>query len=101
MFLEPLPPAPPLPAIQRPRCCMPAAQISPTPPPASPEDVPQVPTPGVRAEHSSLPFIEDMRVINKTTQNLHAELALRLLAKLPGTETSRAGGARALKPHLL
>ncbi len=100
-FFEPLSPAPPLPAIQRPRCCMPAAQISPTPPPASPEDVPQVPTPGVRAEHSSLPFIEDMRVINKTSQNLHAELALRLLGKLAGTGASFEGGSAALKQFLL
>jgi len=42
-----------------------------------------------------------MRVINKTSQNLHAELALRLLGKLAGTGASFEGGSAALKQFLL
>jgi D-alanyl-D-alanine carboxypeptidase/D-alanyl-D-alanine-endopeptidase (penicillin-binding protein 4) len=38
----------------------------------------------VLASYDSLPFIEDLRVINKTSQNLHAELALRLIGKNGG-----------------
>jgi len=45
----------------------------------------QIPTPGIRAEHFSLPLIEDVRVTNKTSQNLHAELDLRLIGKLAGS----------------
>src|SRR5207253_7383491 len=51
------------------------AQI--TPAPASPSLAP-----AVLATHDSLPFYEDLRIINKVSQNLHAELALRLLGKL-------------------
>ena len=51
------------------------AQI--TPAPASPALAP-----AVLATHDSLPFYEDLRIINKVSQNLHAELALRLLGKL-------------------
>jgi D-alanyl-D-alanine carboxypeptidase/D-alanyl-D-alanine-endopeptidase (penicillin-binding protein 4) len=38
----------------------------------------------VLASYDSLPFIEDLRVINKTSQNLHAEMALRLIGKNGG-----------------
>jgi D-alanyl-D-alanine carboxypeptidase/D-alanyl-D-alanine-endopeptidase (penicillin-binding protein 4) len=38
----------------------------------------------VLASYDSLPFIEDLQVINKTSQNLHAEMALRLLGKNGG-----------------
>lgn len=38
----------------------------------------------VLASYDSLPLIEDLRVINKTSQNLHAELALRLIGKTGG-----------------
>jgi serine-type D-Ala-D-Ala carboxypeptidase/endopeptidase (penicillin-binding protein 4) len=84
---------------KRPRCCMaaepaPASQSSAaTPIPASP--------PLVLAEHVSLPLIEDVRVINKTSQNLHAEMALRLVGKLGGTGPSFEGGVAALKQFLL
>jgi serine-type D-Ala-D-Ala carboxypeptidase/endopeptidase (penicillin-binding protein 4) len=65
------------------------------------QDAPQVPTPGVRAEHISVPFLEDARVINKTSQNLHAELALRLVGKLSGSGGSFEGGSAAVKQFLL
>jgi D-alanyl-D-alanine carboxypeptidase/D-alanyl-D-alanine-endopeptidase (penicillin-binding protein 4) len=55
----------------------------------------------VLAEHISLPLMEDVRVTNKTSQNLHAEMALRLVGKLGGTEPSFEGGTAALKQFLL
>ncbi|HEX7287903.1 MAG TPA: D-alanyl-D-alanine carboxypeptidase/D-alanyl-D-alanine-endopeptidase, partial [Candidatus Angelobacter sp.] len=57
--------------------------------------------PQVLAEHVSLPLMEDVRVINKTSQNLHAEMALRLVGKLGGTGPSFEGGTAALKQFLL
>jgi D-alanyl-D-alanine carboxypeptidase/D-alanyl-D-alanine-endopeptidase (penicillin-binding protein 4) len=65
------------------------------------KDVLQVPTPAIRAEHLSLPFIEDVRVTNKTSQNLHAELTLRLIGKLAGSGGSLEGGGTVLKQFLL
>ncbi len=41
---------------------------------------PPAPT-NVLAEHWSHPFVEDLTVINKVSQNLHAELALRLIGQ--------------------
>ncbi|HEV2987887.1 MAG TPA: D-alanyl-D-alanine carboxypeptidase/D-alanyl-D-alanine-endopeptidase, partial [Candidatus Angelobacter sp.] len=55
----------------------------------------------VLAEHVSLPLIEDVKVTNKTSQNLHAELALRLIGQLKGIGGSFEGGAAALKQFLL
>jgi D-alanyl-D-alanine carboxypeptidase/D-alanyl-D-alanine-endopeptidase (penicillin-binding protein 4) len=55
----------------------------------------------VLAEHFSLPLLEDIRVTNKTSQNLHAELALRLVGRLSGTGGSFEGGAAAVKQFLL
>jgi D-alanyl-D-alanine carboxypeptidase/D-alanyl-D-alanine-endopeptidase (penicillin-binding protein 4) len=55
----------------------------------------------VLAEHLSAPLLDDIRVINKTSQNLHAELALRLVGKLRGTGASFEGGAAAVKRFLL
>ncbi|HLJ86311.1 MAG TPA: D-alanyl-D-alanine carboxypeptidase/D-alanyl-D-alanine-endopeptidase [Candidatus Angelobacter sp.] len=55
----------------------------------------------VLAEHVSLPLLEDLRVTNKTSQNLHAELALRLLSELKGTGGSFEGGTAAVKQFLL
>lgn len=44
---------------------------------------PFTPVPGrvVLAEHRSLPLREDIKVINKVSQNLHAEMLLRTLAR--------------------
>jgi D-alanyl-D-alanine carboxypeptidase/D-alanyl-D-alanine-endopeptidase (penicillin-binding protein 4) len=52
------------------------------------------------AEHFSAPLLDDIRVINKTSQNLHAELALRLVGKLRGTGGSFEGGNAAVKQFL-
>ncbi len=59
------------------------------------------PTPQVLAEHISLPLIEDVKVINKVSQNLHAEMALRLVGKLSGLGASFEGGAAAVKNFLV
>jgi serine-type D-Ala-D-Ala carboxypeptidase/endopeptidase (penicillin-binding protein 4) len=58
------------------------------------------PTPQVLAEHISLPLIEDVKVINKVSQNLHAEMALRLVGKLSGEGASFEGGTTAVKKFL-
>jgi len=55
----------------------------------------------VLAEHFSTPLLDDIRVTNKTSQNLHAELALRLAGKLRGTGGSFEGGREAVKQFLL
>lgn len=53
--------------------------------------------PVVLAEHLSLPLVEDVTFINKTSQNLHAEMLLRLLGLRPppdsplGPRQPRAG----------
>jgi serine-type D-Ala-D-Ala carboxypeptidase/endopeptidase (penicillin-binding protein 4) len=48
----------------------------------------------ILAQHISLPLREDVRVTNKTSQNLHAELDLRLIGQLQG-------GAATLKQFLV
>ena len=55
----------------------------------------------VLAEHFSTPLLDDIRVTNKASQNLHAELALRLAGKLRGTGGSFEGGRAAVKQFLL
>jgi D-alanyl-D-alanine carboxypeptidase/D-alanyl-D-alanine-endopeptidase (penicillin-binding protein 4) len=46
----------------------------------------------ILAQHLSVPVIEDLRVINKISQNLHVEIMLRLLGKLKGPSPSLSGG---------
>jgi D-alanyl-D-alanine carboxypeptidase/D-alanyl-D-alanine-endopeptidase (penicillin-binding protein 4) len=55
----------------------------------------------ILAEHISGPLIDDIRVTNKVSENLHAELALRLAGKLRGDGGSFEGGAAAVKQFLL
>src|SRR3954471_5030204 len=66
---------------------------------ASPQ-LPSAPVRTVRAMHESKPLFEDLRVINKVSQNLHAELALRLLGRLKANNGSIAGGLSVLKTFL-
>jgi D-alanyl-D-alanine carboxypeptidase/D-alanyl-D-alanine-endopeptidase (penicillin-binding protein 4) len=54
----------------------------------------------VLASHESLPLIEDLRVINKDSQNLHAEIMLRLLGREKGTSGSIEGGAEVMRSFL-
>jgi len=58
------------------------------------------PVPLVLANHQSQPLADDLRVINKVSQNLHAELMLRLLGKEKGTSGSIAGGLEVLRGFL-
>jgi D-alanyl-D-alanine carboxypeptidase/D-alanyl-D-alanine-endopeptidase (penicillin-binding protein 4) len=51
--------------------------------------------PAVLAKHDSQPFFEDLRIINKVSQNLHAELALRLLGKLRKNLGTTSAGLQA------
>ena len=74
--------------------------LSGTPAQRAPEAEPQSQN-KVLAEHFSTPLLDDIRVINKTSQNLHAELALRLAGKLAGTGGSFEGGSAAVKQFLL
>jgi len=55
----------------------------------------------ILATHISVPLAQDITVINKTSQNLHAELLLRLLGKVHGTDGSFAQGARVVRQFLL
>jgi len=54
----------------------------------------------VLASRRSVPVAEDIKVINKVSQNLHAELLLRLLAKTYGTDGSIVQGARVVRQFL-
>lgn len=56
--------------------------------------------PVVLAEHNSLPLGLDITVINKVSQNLHAEMLLRLLGREKGTSGSIAGGLDVMRGFL-
>jgi serine-type D-Ala-D-Ala carboxypeptidase/endopeptidase (penicillin-binding protein 4) len=55
----------------------------------------------VLAAHTSVPIVQDITVTNKTSQNLHAELLLRLLGKLEGTAGSLEQGTRVVREFLV
>ena len=55
----------------------------------------------VLATHLSVPVAEDITVTNKVSQNLHAELLLRLLGKTFGLDGSFAQGTRVVRQFLL
>jgi serine-type D-Ala-D-Ala carboxypeptidase/endopeptidase (penicillin-binding protein 4) len=55
----------------------------------------------VFASHVSIPLIQDITVINKVSENLHAELLLRLLGKLCAKDGSVEQGARVVRQFLL
>jgi len=54
----------------------------------------------VLATHISVPVVEDLALTNKMSLNLHAELLLRLLGKVHGTEGSFEQGARVVRQFL-
>ncbi len=70
--------------------------------PAMPSTV-SAPVEGQRVlgAHISPPVAQDIMVINKTSQNLHAELLLRLLGKMFGTDGSFAEGARVVRQFMV
>jgi D-alanyl-D-alanine carboxypeptidase/D-alanyl-D-alanine-endopeptidase (penicillin-binding protein 4) len=53
------------------------------------------------ARYTSVPVAEDITVINKVSQNLHAELLLRLLGKVHGADGSFEQGARVVRQFLV
>jgi serine-type D-Ala-D-Ala carboxypeptidase/endopeptidase (penicillin-binding protein 4) len=55
----------------------------------------------VLASYSSVPVAQDITIINKTSQNLHTELLLRLLGKIHGKDGSFAQGARVVRQFLV
>jgi D-alanyl-D-alanine carboxypeptidase/D-alanyl-D-alanine-endopeptidase (penicillin-binding protein 4) len=55
----------------------------------------------VLATSNSVPVAQDIAVINKVSQNLHAELLLRLLGKIYGKEGSFAQGTRVVRQFML
>jgi serine-type D-Ala-D-Ala carboxypeptidase/endopeptidase (penicillin-binding protein 4) len=61
------------------------------------------PASGLRilATHVSPPFEQDIAVTNKVSQNLHAELFLRLLGRLEAGDGSIAQGARVVRQFLV
>ncbi|HUX45787.1 MAG TPA: D-alanyl-D-alanine carboxypeptidase/D-alanyl-D-alanine-endopeptidase [Terracidiphilus sp.] len=54
----------------------------------------------VLATHVSVPIAEDIKVTNKVSQNLHAELLLRLLGKLCAKDGSLEQGTRVVRQFL-
>ena len=52
------------------------------------------------ASYQSQPLAEDLRVVNKVSQNLHAELLLRLLGREKGTAGTVEGGLEVLRGFL-
>jgi D-alanyl-D-alanine carboxypeptidase/D-alanyl-D-alanine-endopeptidase (penicillin-binding protein 4) len=62
---------------------------------------PNSPAPLVLATYQSQPVAQDLRVINKVSQNVHAELMLRLLGKEKGTSGSIQGGLEVLRGFLI
>jgi D-alanyl-D-alanine carboxypeptidase/D-alanyl-D-alanine-endopeptidase (penicillin-binding protein 4) len=57
--------------------------------------------PMVLASHQSQPLGEDIQVINKVSQNLHAELLLRLLGREKGAAGNIASGLEVLRGFLV
>lgn len=60
---------------------------------------PSVPT-LVLAAYNSQPLAQDLRVVNKVSQNLHAELLLRLLGREKGTAGTIEAGSEVLRGFL-
>jgi len=56
--------------------------------------------PLVLASHQSKPLIDDVQVINKVSQNLHAEILLRLLGREKGTGGTVEGGLEVVRGFL-
>ena len=55
----------------------------------------------VLASRTSVPLLEDLTVTNKVSQNLHAEILLRLLGKQYGADGSIVEGARVVRAFML
>jgi len=62
---------------------------------------PLTPLRNVLADHQSMPLVQDLKVINKVSQNLHAELILRLLGRDRGRSGTVEGGLEVMQSWLL
>jgi D-alanyl-D-alanine carboxypeptidase/D-alanyl-D-alanine-endopeptidase (penicillin-binding protein 4) len=62
---------------------------------------PEAAPPLVLASYESAPLMQDLRVVNKVSQNLHAELLLRLLGREKGTAGTIEAGSEVLRGFLL
>ncbi len=69
--------------------------LRPLPPGAS--SLAEVPSARIAAARRSPPLAEIVTVVNKVSQNLHAELLLRLLGRAEGEDGSAAQGARVVR----
>ena len=78
------------------------AQHNPTggPPLPIPQPVPSPTVAYLLAQHMSHPLGDDVRVTNKVSQNLHAELLLRTLGKERAGSGSIEGGAEVVRKFL-
>jgi D-alanyl-D-alanine carboxypeptidase/D-alanyl-D-alanine-endopeptidase (penicillin-binding protein 4) len=56
--------------------------------------------PVILASNESKPLLEDLRVVNKVSQNLHAEILLRLLGRERGTAGTIEGGLEVMRGFL-
>jgi serine-type D-Ala-D-Ala carboxypeptidase/endopeptidase (penicillin-binding protein 4) len=63
-----------------------------------PPDLPGQPL--VLAKYESKPLVDDITVINKVSQNLHAEILLRLLGREKGTAGTVEGGLEVVRGFL-
>ncbi|MHB8302756.1 MAG: D-alanyl-D-alanine carboxypeptidase/D-alanyl-D-alanine endopeptidase [Acidobacteriaceae bacterium] len=70
-------------------------------PPAIQIATPLPPGSIVLASRTSVPAIQDITVTNKVSQNLHAEILLRLLGQRYGTDGSIVEGARVVRAQML
>src|SRR5277367_1125507 len=61
---------------------------------------PKIDQPIVLASYESKPLLQDLRVINKVSQNLHAEILLRLLGRERGNAGTIEGGLEVLRGFL-
>ncbi len=66
---------------------------------AAPRPIP-ITQPLVLASYESQPLVQDLRVVNKISQNLHAELALRLLGREKGAQGTIEAGLEVLHGFL-
>jgi len=55
----------------------------------------------ILATHTSIPLAQDIVLTNKISQNLHAELILRLLGKTLGSDGSLEQGSRVVRQFML
>lgn len=56
--------------------------------------------PVILASNESKPLLDDLRVVNKVSQNLHAEILLRLLGRERGTAGTIEGGLEVIRGFL-